>query len=37
MVFDTQEIQEEINEARGDVDVVVNNLIDWYESQKQEG
>jgi len=29
-------IQESINEAREDADVVVNNLIDWYESQKQE-
>ena len=29
-------IQETMNEARADVDVVVNNLIDWYESQKQD-
>lgn len=29
-------IQEIINEARADADIVVKNLIDWYES-KQEG
>lgn len=29
-------IQEDINEARADADIVVNNLIDWYESQKHE-
>lgn len=32
----SNDIQESINEARADADIVVNNLIDWYESQKHE-
>ena len=31
-----QEIQESINKSRKDANVVVEHLIDWYESQKQE-
>ncbi|MBI4158249.1 MAG: phosphoribosyltransferase [Candidatus Yanofskybacteria bacterium] len=31
-----QEIQESINKSRKDTSVVVDHLIDWYESQKQE-
>ena len=30
-----QEIQESINKSRKDANVVVEHLIDWYESQKQ--
>lgn len=30
-------VQETINEARNEADIVVDQLIDWYESQKHEG
>ncbi|MBI2062414.1 MAG: phosphoribosyltransferase [Candidatus Yanofskybacteria bacterium] len=29
-------IQEEVNQARADANIVADRLVDWYESQKQE-
>lgn len=38
--FDTEKeklnIQENINQTRKDANIVADNLVDWYESQKQE-